>query len=280
MSQFGYTRYVAIGDSQTEGLWDGDDEVGLIGYADRLAAILAGQNPGLLYANLALRGIHVRDALNHQLPQALALAPDLISVCVGMNDITRPGRSFDRALADLDQLYAQLANARATVLTTTFPNISRIVPAGRFLRQRLQRINTAITAAAHRHGFKLVDAYNAPSMEEPATWSADLIHASPMGHARFAAAAAEALGLPGSNHDWAAAAGELTLPTPVVRAQNQLRWTREVVLPWLWRLARGRSSGDGRAPKRPDMRPVGTAALFVGTGPVRSTHRRADRDTR
>ncbi|MGH3596952.1 MAG: SGNH/GDSL hydrolase family protein, partial [Mycobacterium sp.] len=25
-----YRRYVAIGDSQTEGLWDGDDENGLI----------------------------------------------------------------------------------------------------------------------------------------------------------------------------------------------------------------------------------------------------------
>lgn len=51
-----YTRYVAIGDSQTEGLWDGDDSGGLIGFADRLAALVDTHHPGLAYANLAVRG--------------------------------------------------------------------------------------------------------------------------------------------------------------------------------------------------------------------------------
>lgn len=78
-----YTRYVALGDSQTEGLWDGDDSDGIVGFADRLAVML-----------------------DDQLPQALAMRPDLVSVCVGMNDITRPGLLFfDRALADLDLMY-------------------------------------------------------------------------------------------------------------------------------------------------------------------------------
>ncbi len=259
MSHPKFTRYVAIGDSQTEGLWDGDDDVGLIGYADRLAATLAALNPGLMYANLAVRGIHVRDALSHQLPQALAMTPDLITVCVGMNDVTRPGRSFDRSLADLEQLYAHLANGSATVLTTTFPDISGILPAARLFGPRLHRINAVITAAARRHGFKLVDAYGAPSLAEPDTWSADFIHASTKGHMLFATAAAEALGLPGSNHDWAAATGSPTQPTAAERAQTQLRWAWEVMIPWLWRLSRGRSSGDGRAPKRPAMQPADTA---------------------
>lgn len=51
-----YHRYVAIGDSQTEGVGDGDDRVGLRGWADRLAERLAAANPGLEYANLAVRG--------------------------------------------------------------------------------------------------------------------------------------------------------------------------------------------------------------------------------
>jgi lysophospholipase L1-like esterase len=51
-----YTRYVAIGDSQTEGLWDGDDDGGLRGFADRLAEHLDALSPGLQYANLAVRG--------------------------------------------------------------------------------------------------------------------------------------------------------------------------------------------------------------------------------
>ena len=69
------------------------------------------------------------------------------------------------------------------------------------------RVNDAIRAAADRHGFRLVDLYDAPSMTEPDTWSADRVHGSPKGHTLFAAAAAEALGLPGSNHDWAEVCG-------------------------------------------------------------------------
>jgi lysophospholipase L1-like esterase len=41
----GYSRFVAIGDSQREGLWDGDDTVGLRGFADRLAELIDGQYP-------------------------------------------------------------------------------------------------------------------------------------------------------------------------------------------------------------------------------------------
>lgn len=91
-----FTRYVALGDSQTEGLWDGDDTVGLRGFADRLAEELDRLHPGLAYANLAIRGRRIRDVLHEQLPQALAMEPDLVTVCVGMNDVT--GRDAHSAM--------------------------------------------------------------------------------------------------------------------------------------------------------------------------------------
>jgi lysophospholipase L1-like esterase len=210
MSASGYSRYVAIGDSQTEGLWDGDDSAGLIGFADRLAAILDSHYPGLTYANLAIRGKRVGDVLAEQLPQALAMRPDLITVCVGMNDVTRPGRFFSRALADLEHLHAQLGESGASVVTTTLPDLAPILPIGRLLAARVMRINDAITAAAARLGFRLVDLYNAKSMKEPDTWSADRVHGSTQGHILFAAAAAEALGVPHSNHDWACASATLS----------------------------------------------------------------------
>jgi len=243
-----YTRYVAIGDSQTEGLWDGDDAVGLTGFADRLAVILYSLHPGLVYANLAIRGERVSDVLRDQLPPALAMRPDLITVCAGMNDVTRPGRSFDQALTDLDVLYARLAESGATVVTTTFPNVERIVPIG--------RINAVINTAAERFGFGLVDLYHAPSMAETDTWSADLIHASTKGHILFAAAAAEALGLPAANHDWAHARGEWARPLLGHRVHAQVRWTNNLLLPWFWNHIRGRSTGDGRVARRPRLEPV------------------------
>ncbi len=249
----GYTRYGALGDSQTEGLWDGDDSDGVVGFADRLAVMLDGLRPGLQYANLAIRGRRISDVLDDQLPRALAMRPDLISVCIGMNDITRPGSFFDRALADLAELHERLAKSGATVVTTTFPDLGRIVPVGKLLTGRALRTNAAIVSASKRYGFKLVDLYSAPSMTQPAVWSDDRIHGSTRGHILFAAAAAEALALPGSSHAWAYADPSAGGATLVSRAHSQLMWTRNMLAPWLYNHVRGISSGDGRAPKRPEM---------------------------
>src|ERR1700722_2970427 len=133
-----------MGDSQTEGLWDGDDTVGLMGFADRLAVLVNEHYPGLAYANLAVRGRRIRNLLDDQLPQALAMNPDLVTVCIGMNDVTRPGPFFDGALAELEDLYVQLAMSGATVVTTTFPDLSQIIPIGRVLGTRVSRINHEI----------------------------------------------------------------------------------------------------------------------------------------
>jgi lysophospholipase L1-like esterase len=248
---------VAIGDSQTEGLWDGDDTVGLRGFADRLAEIVDAHYPGLTYANLAVRGRRIRDLLDEQLPEALAMEPDLVTVCIGMNDVTRPGHHFDDALVELEDLFAQLALTRATVVTTTFPDIAAIIPIGRILATRVLRINDEIRRSADWYGFRLVDLYDAPSMTHPDTWSADRVHGSPKGHALFAAAAAEALSLPGSSHDWAAADDAPVRQTLRSKAYSQALWTQNMLMPWVWRHVRGRSAGDGLGPRRPRLETVG-----------------------
>ncbi|MEY8016982.1 SGNH/GDSL hydrolase family protein [Mycobacterium servetii] len=249
----GYCRYVAIGDSQTEGLWDGDDTVGLLGFADRLAAMIDTLHPGLQYANLAIRGKRISDVLTEQLPEALAMRPDLITVCAGMNDVIQPGRSFGRALVDLDHLHAALAESGATVVTTTFPNVAQFLPLGRLVATRLTRINQAISDAAGQYGFRLVDLYSAASMRELDTWAIDRVHASTKGHILFAAAAAEALNLPDSNHDWADASADPAGLSFSAGARGHLRWAHESFVPWIWRRLRGRSSADGRVPKRPRL---------------------------
>jgi lysophospholipase L1-like esterase len=246
-----FARYVAIGDSQSEGLWDGDDATGVHGFADRLAVTLNSHDHGLAYANLAIRGKRIRDVIEEQLPVALAMKPDLVTSCIGMNDVTRPGRGFARALAELDYLHDRLAESGATVVTTTFPDLVQILPVGRLIAARVVEINAVIRNAATRHGFRLVDLYGAPSMLDPDTWSADRVHGSPLGHALFAAAAAEALELPGSNHDWARVGPHVVRPGFRSRMYSQALWAQNLLMPWLWRHFRGRSSGDGRGPRRP-----------------------------
>ena len=247
----GYSRYVALGDSQTEGLWDGDDTAGLAGFADRLAVLLDTHYPGLQYANLAVRGKQIRHVLDEQLPVAVQMGADVITVCIGMNDVTRPGPGFEDALSQLDELYGRLAGSGATVVTTTFPDLARILPIGRVLTTRVVRINAQIRNAADRHGFRLVDLYRAPSMTQPDTWSPDRVHGSPKGHMLFAAAAAEALALPGSSHDWARAEPGAPPPSFRSRTYSQAQWTRNMLMPWLWQHLRGESAGDRRPPRRP-----------------------------
>lgn len=251
-----YTRYVALGDSQTEGLWDGDDSTGLLGFADRLAMLLNEHTPGVRYANLAVRGKQIRDVIDDQLPRALQMRPDLITICVGMNDVTRPARSIDRALEDLDLLHDLLAESGATIVTTTFPDLAKILPVGRLLASRVQQVNEVIRVAADRHGFRLVDLYAAPSMTDPETWSPDRVHGSPRGHALFAAAAAEALELPGSSHDWTVKRAHVEPPGFRSRMYSQVLWTQNLLMPWVWRHLRGRSSGAGREPKHPSLEPL------------------------
>ncbi|MGW3402537.1 SGNH/GDSL hydrolase family protein, partial [Streptomyces zhihengii] len=114
-----YLRYVALGDSQTEGLGDGDDTVGLRGWADRLAERLAEQNPGVRYANLAVRGRLAGQVRAEQLEPALALRPDLATVVAGVNDLLRPAFDADEVAGHLEAMFAALTGAGARVATLT-----------------------------------------------------------------------------------------------------------------------------------------------------------------
>jgi len=85
----GIDAFVAIGDSFTEGLEDPDPGGGFRGWADRVAGVLSAQRPGFRYANLAIRGKLLGEVVAEQLPRAVELAPDLVSLAAGGNDILR-----------------------------------------------------------------------------------------------------------------------------------------------------------------------------------------------
>jgi lysophospholipase L1-like esterase len=261
MTESGPLRYVALGDSQTEGCGDGDDVRGLRGWADRLAEHLARDTPGLLYANLAVRGRLAGQVRAEQLAPALALRPDLATVVAGVNDLLRSGFDADEAAGHLEAMFAALTAQGARVATVTFPDVARITPLARPLRPRVLALNDRIRRAADRHGVVVAETSHHPVVTDPRLWSADRLHASPLGHARIAAAVADALGLPGSDDSW-----NQPLPadphavTGLRVVGSELRWVGSFLGPWVVRRVRGRSSGDGRRAKRPELLPVPLAA--------------------
>ncbi|MFF9070586.1 SGNH/GDSL hydrolase family protein [Streptomyces sp. NPDC014891] len=254
-----YVRYVALGDSQTEGVGDGNDVTGLRGFADRLAERIAAVSPEVRYANLAVRGRLAGQVRAEQLGPALALRPDVATVLAGVNDLLRPRFDPDETAAHVEAMFAALTGAGARVATVTIPDITRIVPIARPVAPRIAALNERIRVAAARHGVAVAEAAAHSAATDPRFWAADRLHASPLGHDRISAALAQALGLPGSDDSWtldlapdaAATAGG------VRAAAAELRWAGGFLGPWLARRLRGRSSGDGRSARRPELLPVG-----------------------
>ncbi|MFD8378147.1 SGNH/GDSL hydrolase family protein [Streptomyces sp. NPDC059679] len=258
-----YLRYVALGDSQTEGLGDGDDTVGLRGFADRFAEHLTAVNPGLHYANLAVRGRVAGQVHAEQLGPALALRPDLATVVAGVNDLLRPRFDAAEVAGHLEEMFAALTAAGAQVVTLTFPDVGKIAPLARPLRSRVFDLNSHIRAAAARHEVTVAETGRHAVATDPRLWSADRLHASPLGHERIAAALAEAIHLPGSDDTWTRPLPPHTVPGGWQAAAAELRWAAGFLGPWLGRRLRGQSSGDGRTAKRPQLLPLDGPGVSV-----------------
>ncbi|MEO8450935.1 MAG: SGNH/GDSL hydrolase family protein [Gemmatimonadota bacterium] len=251
-----FERYVAVGDSSTEGLDDPDGAGGFRGWANRLAERIAGEQGSLLYANLAVRGLSTREIRDQQLEAAAAMRPDLSTLFSGTNDVV--GRRFDPAAVarDVAEIQGTLIAGGATVLTFTLPDLRPVMPLARLFAPRVFALNDALRHACGRTGAILVDIARHPVASDPRLWSEDRLHANAEGHARIAAALSHALGLPGADDSWMA-------PLPIERPASRLEriaaevtWGKRYLVPWAWRGMLGRSSGDGRVPKRPALRPV------------------------
>lgn len=252
-----FTRYVALGDSSTEGLDDPDGRGGYHGWANRLAArVASAQSSPLLYANLAVRGRNTRQVRDEQIEPALALRPDLVTLFSGVNDVTSRRFDADAVGRDAEQMQRALIGNGATVIGFTLPDPSRVMPIARLISGRVRALNVALRRASTASGAILVDLATHSVGSDPRLWSVDRLHANSAGHERIAAALAWGLGLPGANDSWSD-----PLPTPWSRSWAaslvaELRWQRDYFLPWLWRHARGRSSGDNRGPKLPGLTKV------------------------
>lgn len=273
-----WASFVAIGDSFTEGLWDpypgspvdihGFTEIA--GWADRLAMSLsrrrvsAGASP-LGYANLAIRGRRLARIIDEQLPHALAISPDLVSIVGGGIDILRVGADPDQLAGLLEDSVVQARRAGAQVLLATCMDTRAGGPLLRATRPRMALYTANISSIARRHGCYVLDQWGLRALRDGRMWAHDRIHLSPEGHHRLAQAALVGLGLEPDDPQW-----REPLPAPGdVRTAERLRdhgvWLRRDVAPWVGRGLRRRSTGDGRTPKRPQLLAVEPETPLVTT---------------
>ena len=247
-----YTSFVAVGDSFTEGMSDLLPDGTYRGWADLLAARLAGPEPDFRYANLAVRGKLIRQIAEDQVDTAVAMGADLVTLVGGLNDVLRPNCDVDAVCALLESAVRRLAPACGQLVLMRSP-ARRGPVATRFL-PRMEQLFAFIDDLALRYDALVVDLYGAEVLGDQRMWADDRLHLTAEGHERVAEAVWQTLGLPAAA-DWT-----LPLPPPVrpgwpARRGADLRFTREHLLPWIGRRLTGRSSGDGRLPKLPDLLP-------------------------
>ncbi|MEQ1832395.1 MAG: SGNH/GDSL hydrolase family protein [Candidatus Eisenbacteria bacterium] len=250
-------RYVAIGDSSTEGLMDRRSAAeggGFRGWSERLAERLAQREPGLLYANLAVRGLTTREIREQQLERALAMNPELATVFCGTNDVLSARFDVQAFTTDVHAMQGALRAQGATVLTFTLPDLTPLLPLARLIAPRIELMNAAVRAVCGLTGTLLVDFAQYPVTTDERLWDPDRIHANPAGHARIADALAEALALPGSSAAWREPLPPRAV-SPLASVAREAFWSARYLLPWcalglLPRRTNTRSPG-----KRPELTP-------------------------
>jgi lysophospholipase L1-like esterase len=251
-----FHRYVALGDSFTEGVGDPDPERpnGLRGWADRVAEVLATRTDDFGYANLAIRGRTLRPILDEQLEPALALEPDLVTIYAGGNDLLRPRLDVDALGEVYDEAIGRLSATGATVGLFTAFDPGTGGPFGR-LRGRFAVYNERIREIADRHGAVVLDSWRMRPDNPETVWSEDRLHLGPVGHQAVAIEVLDSLGVP---HDLVPVDPTAILGHAPFRPGRRadLSWVVTHAVPWVHRRLTGRSSGDGVEPKRPVLGPI------------------------
>ena len=202
--------YAAVGASETVGVGLTDQPLRL-----RVAWPQLFYNEALdraaTYYNFGVPGITTGDALQRELPAALAVHPTVVSVFLGVDDLARgaPAATYE---ANLDALaHALTQSGRAIVLVANTPRLEGLpafraclgdasagvscpVPGGvggvnaATIDSLVDAYNAATARVVSREGAVLVDLHSASYdlAAHPEYIGADGLHPSPLGHAALA----------------------------------------------------------------------------------------------
>lgn len=209
--------YVALGASDAVGV--GADNPAKQGY---VPIIISRLPPGARALNLGIDGIELHDALQQELPQAVAGKPSIVTVWLAANDF-KDCVALDQYHADLETLLSTLqAQTHAAIFMANLPDMSQlpaikdqsvgIAPClqgqtSQQIQASVARWNAVISDEAQRHSVVLVDLSPFDIAAHPEyISSADGFHPSTAGYLQLA------------NLFWAAITvhGAVPSPTPGV----------------------------------------------------------------
>jgi len=247
-------RFVAIGDSFTEGVGDELPDGTPRGWADLVAQGWAdGLGRPIAYANLAIRGRLAWPIVDGQLEAALALRPTHLSFNGGGNDMLRPRTPLDRIADAFDQVLRRCDEEGVKMILLSGADPTAGLPLGPMIRRRGDQLSAVVE---RRLGGRtdVVRALNWPDRDLALGpfWAPDRLHMNARGHHRVAARVLTELGMDPDPAWW-------DLPAEDTQAGERLRgaaYYREHVGPWIRRRVTRTSSGDNRVAKFADWQRI------------------------
>ena len=247
-----FTRFIALGDSMTEGMSDEQINGKYRGWADRVADVLAEGNPNFTYMNLAIRGKLVGQVARDQVPVALKYVEGrstLLSFHAGANDVLRPKYNPESVIEEYSETVRFLAKSGAQLmLFCVLEDTGEKTKRAKIWQERFRVFNENVRAMADEVGAILLDPNHDSFWRDPRFIASDKLHLNAEGHRRVAQGVLERLGAP-HDPDWRRPLTGRARPIAPIRIAKDLWWFLTFGIPWIIRRLRGRSSGDGRRAK-------------------------------
>ncbi len=160
--------YAALGDSTGAGV--GARRGG--GYVARLFERIERARPGSRLVNLCVSGAATSDVLRSQVGRVGGARATLVTLCIGINDVTRQV-SPEQFARNFEEIVARLrAQTAAPVVVSNLPDVSHAPSVPDFMRAaarlRISEFNALIAEAAARHALLLADTFEKSAAVIPA----------------------------------------------------------------------------------------------------------------
>ncbi|MCA1566730.1 MAG: SGNH/GDSL hydrolase family protein [Acidobacteria bacterium] len=180
--------YVAFGDSTGVGVGARKG-----GYVARVFQRIERVRAGSSVRNFCVSGAETADVLRGQLTRLDATRPTLVTLGIGINDVSH-GVAPEVFARNYEEIITRLkSKTDAPIVATNIPDISHAPRIPAFLheqvRERIQLFNTRIAEIARRHDLLLVDAYDMSREvipNHPEFFSPDGFHPSDEGYEYWA----------------------------------------------------------------------------------------------
>ena len=180
-------RFVAIGDSFTEGIGDEVEGIALKSWVEHFVQLCVND---IEYVNFAKRGLVTKEIRSQQLEKALTFNPDLVSLIAGANDVLKGRWNHQEYKNDMEIIIDTLSKTDADIIIGNLPDFTVRLPFAsekkEVLKEQLLEANEVIFSLSREYKLHHIDFWNHPLVNDNTVWSKDLIHPNSKGYVKVA----------------------------------------------------------------------------------------------